>query len=76
MLMSSSDSRTIKEAIDDLGDVVTEFYLIIRPTFWTNSAPYLYTWRDSRVHADSYIEVTVENSSVDATADYIEYYKT
>ena len=76
MVMSSSDSRTIKEAIDDLGDVVTEFYLIIRPTFWTNSAPYLYTWTDSRVHADSYIEVTVENSSVDATADYIEYYKT
>ena len=75
MVMSSSDSRTVKEAIDDLGDVVTEIYLLIPPTVWTDPPPYTCTFRDSRVLADSYIEVTVENSSVDATADYIEYYK-
>ena len=75
MPMSSSDSTTVKAALDAVSNVVTEIPLTITPSSWSSTSPYTYTWTDSRVLADSSVEVDVLDTSADTTTDYIDYAK-
>lgn len=75
MPMSSSDSTTVKAALDAVSNVVTEIPLTITPASWSSTSPYTYTWTDSRVLSDSSVEVDVLDTSADTMADYIDYAK-
>ena len=47
----------------------------IEPSDWSQTAPYSYTWTDSRVTAGCDVEVYFDESAVDCEISYIEYEK-
>ena len=61
--------------IDNVKNVVTEIPLTILPTNWSATAPYVYTWEDSRILAGSSIDVDVLASTIDTSVVSLDYEK-
>lgn len=61
--MSSTDNTTVKAAIEDIANVVTEIPMTITPSDWDSTSPYEYEWSDNRVLADSSVEVEILDGS-------------
>lgn len=73
--MSGTDNTAVKDAIEAIANVVTEVPLTITPSDWASTSPYSYTWTDSRVLADSSVEVEFLESSAETGTLYLSYEK-
>ena len=61
--------------IDNVKNVVTEVPITIAASSWSSSAPYTYTWTDSRVLAGSSVDVDILATTVDTSVISLDYEK-